>query len=241
MKLKFKILYIFVFVLFSSLKAMGFDEEYYKLEYSQMKEEFFNQISSMLDVSFEKLNEEREFAKAFIEKSFLSSFQNLDKKELERLSQIQTKYRIKNLFDFNEYYLKIQPIPKSMAIAQALVESGTGTSRFTKEANNLFGEWTFGAKGLVPNERLPGKTHKIRIFDSLQDSVDSFVLNINRHRAYRYFRDKRLEAIKENKLMGIHAVDDLKAYSENGEYYTNTVKSVIKKYDLLRFDEIIKE
>lgn len=206
-----------------------------------MKEEFCNQISAMLDVSFEKLNEEREFAKDFIEKAFLNGFQGLNKDDLAKLSQIQTKYRIKNLFDFSEYYLKIQPIPKSMAIAQALVESGTGTSRFTKEANNLFGEWTFGKEGLVPNERLPGKTHKIRIFESLQDSVDSFVLNINRHRAYRYFRDKRLEAIKENKPMGIHAVDDLKAYSENGEYYTNVVKSIIKKYDLLNFDEVIKE
>lgn len=35
---------------------------------------------------------------------------------------------IKNVF---------KKIPKSMGIAQALVESATGTSRFAREANNL--------------------------------------------------------------------------------------------------------
>ncbi|MDN2916957.1 glucosaminidase domain-containing protein, partial [Campylobacter jejuni] len=76
-------------------------------------------------------------------------------------------------------------------IAQALVESATGTSRFAREAHNLFGEWTWGEKGLIPDLSHPDKKHKIKIFDSLQDSVDSYVLNLNRHFAYEKFRDAR--------------------------------------------------
>lgn len=53
-------------------------------------------------------------------------------------------------------------IPKSMGIAQALVESATGTSRFAREANNLFGEWTWGEKGLIPDLRHPDKNTKLK-------------------------------------------------------------------------------
>lgn len=48
-----------------------------------------------------------------------------------------------------------------MGIAQALVESAMGTSRFAREANNLFGEWTWGEKGLIPDLRYPDKNIKL--------------------------------------------------------------------------------
>lgn len=43
-------------------------------------------------------------------------------------------------------------LPPSLALAQAAEESGWGTSRFAREGNALFGQWTTDpdVKGLVP-------------------------------------------------------------------------------------------
>ena len=43
-------------------------------------------------------------------------------------------------------------VPVSIAIAQAAKESGWGTSRFALEGNAMFGQWTWGKKGIAPLE-----------------------------------------------------------------------------------------
>ena len=51
----------------------------------------------------------------------------------------------------------IDIIPNSIAIAQAAKESGWGTSRFAKEGNALFGQWTYdNSNGLLPADRKKG-------------------------------------------------------------------------------------
>lgn len=215
----------------------GFDENYYRLTMNEKRKVFAEKINEMLDIAFEKVLKEREFALSFLENGAKNGFRNLDKAGLERLTQIQQKYRIDGLFDAAAYEKKINTIPKSMGIAQAIVESATGTSRFTKEANNLFGEWTFSGRGIVPKQRPAGKTHKIKIFDSLQESVESYLLNLNRHRAYEDFRTLRLKYTKENKkLSGLEAVKTLKNYSQIKEKYVTMLQSVINKNELFLYD-----
>ena len=52
-------------------------------------------------------------------------------------------------------------IPVSLAIAQAAIESGWGTSRFALEGNALFGQWTWGKKGIEPNDKDANKKFKL--------------------------------------------------------------------------------
>lgn len=216
----------------------GFDEAYYKLNLNEKRSIFVAKINQMLDIAFAKILKEREFALSFLEDGAKNGFRNLEQKDLNKLIEIQQKYRIKNLFDLRAYQKKIDTIPKSMGIAQALVESATGTSRFTKEANNLFGEWTWGKKGLVPKERTKGKKHKIRIFDSLQESVESYLLNLNRHSNYERLRTLRLEYSQNNKaLSGLEAVKTLDTYSAIKGEYVKILTNVINKYNLSLYDE----
>lgn len=216
----------------------GFDEAYYKLNLNEKRSIFVAKINQMLDIAFAKILKEREFALSFLEDGAKNGFRNLEQKDLNKLIEIQQKYRIKNLFDLRAYQKKINTIPKSMGIAQALVESATGTSRFTKEANNLFGEWTWGKKGLVPKERTKGKKHKIRIFDSLQESVESYLLNLNRHSNYERLRTLRLEYSQNNKaLSGLEAVKTLDTYSAIKGEYVKILTNVINKYNLSLYDE----
>lgn len=216
----------------------GFDESFYKLNIEEKRKIFIAKINQMLDIAFVKILKEREFALHFLEQGAKNGFRNLEQKDLNRLITIQQKYRIKNLFDIKAYEKKINTIPKSMGIAQAIVESATGTSRFTREANNLFGEWTWGKKGLVPKQRPKGKTHKIRIFDSLQESVESYLLNLNRHAGYEEFRTLRLKYAQNKQILsGLEAIKTLHNYSAIKGEYTKILKNVITKYNLSFYDK----
>ncbi|EAJ6136008.1 mannosyl-glycoprotein endo-beta-N-acetylglucosamidase [Campylobacter lari] len=215
----------------------GFDEQYYALSIKEKREVFIKKVNALLDVSFKEIEKEKEFIEFFFKEAIKNNFRKLNTNALQKLWFLKEKYRVKNLYDHKEYQVRIQKVPKSLAIAQAIIESATGTSRFAKEANNLFGEWTWGEKGLVPKERGEGKTHKIRIFDSLQESVDSYLLNLNRHDAYKEFRAWRWNAISENeKLDGKEAASHLEKYSEIKSNYTKLILSIIEQYKLDELD-----
>ena len=66
---------------------------------------------------------------------------------LERLIKLAKKYRIKQMYNEHEYLEKIDVIPVSLVLAQSAVESAWGSSRFAREGNNIFGEWTWGKRG----------------------------------------------------------------------------------------------
>ncbi|EKM0823279.1 glucosaminidase domain-containing protein [Campylobacter jejuni] len=227
----------FLIPLFADDLKSGFGEEYYKLDIDQKRQIFFIKMNEMFNQSFKKIEQEKAFIEAFFKDAYKTGFRTSNQTNLEKLIMIKNKYRIENLYDFTEYKKRIQKIPKSMGIAQALVESATGTSRFAREANNLFGEWTWGKKGLIPDLRHPDKKHKIKIFDSLQDSVYSYVLNLNRHFAYEKFRDARAKFASEGKeITGLEAIKTLDSYSERKGYYINLITKIIKRYNLEKYD-----
>ncbi|TKX31484.1 glucosaminidase domain-containing protein [Campylobacter estrildidarum] len=217
----------------------GFGEDYYNLDTEEKRKIFFVKMNAMFDESFKEIAKEQDFINAFFKQANKDGFRTADQENLEKLLELKEKYRVQNLFDYYEYKKRIAPIPKSMGIAQALVESATGTSRFAREANNLFGEWTWGDKGLIPDSRHPKKKHKIKIFDSLQDSVNSYVLNLNRHFAYADFREARYKDMKEGKkIQGLEAIKTLHAYSELKGHYIELVIKVINKYNLEKYDNL---
>ena len=58
------------------------------------------------------------------------------------LSVVRDRYRVKS-DDIDELLRRVDVIPPSIALAQAAEESGWGTSRFVREGNAIFGQWTF--------------------------------------------------------------------------------------------------
>ena len=66
---------------------------------------------------------------------------------------------------------RVDVIPPSLALAQGANESAWGTSRFSKEGNNYFGQWCFKLGcGLVPRQRDSGAQHEVAKFDSPRQS-----------------------------------------------------------------------
>lgn len=231
------LIFLSLFSVFAFGIKGGFDDSFYRLKTEQRKNVFINQMDILFDEAFKKIMQERAYIDHIFKSYAKSGFRNLSAEEFKKLTDLQKKYRIKNLFDYEEYKKRIATVPKSMGIAQAMIESGTGTSRFAREANNLFGHYTFTGKGLIPRQRIEGKTHKIRIFNSLQESVDAYLLNLNSHGAYEDFRRLRAKYEKENKkFTGLDAVHTLENYSEIKARYAKILEHVIKNNNLSRFD-----
>ncbi len=121
-------------------------------------------------------------------------------------------------------------IPPSLALAQAAIESGWGTSRFAQMGNALFGQWVWGddADGMLPLGREEGATHKVRKFNYLIDSVRAYAHNINKNRAYEDVRIRRATLRREGRpISGPHLAEGLIKYSERGEDYIKDVLNLI--------------
>ena len=136
----------------------------------------------------------------------------------------------------DELLYRLDEIPAGLAMGQAAYESGWGTSRFTVEGNALFGQWTYGGEGMAPKQqRKELGDHKIASFTWPFDSVRGYFLNLSAHPAYDDFRKLRAGLRKDGKpLNSLTLADGLISYSERGQEYVDSLKSLIRsnKFDL---------
>ena len=172
----------------------------------------------------------------------LETFKTLNNNELRELTDIAKKYNIKYLNKHksdlvDEILLNVDIIPNSIVLAQAAIESGWGKSRFAKEYNALFGEYTYDQnKGVVPLERNIGDKHLIKSFSSYNNSVASYFTNINSHHAYAEFRTLRNYMRSKNNFSEIVLlVNKLNSYAADNNY-VETLNAVIEKNDFKKFD-----
>ena len=126
---------------------------------------------------------------------------------------------------------RLDEIPAGLAIGQAAYESGWGTSKFTIQGNALFGQWTYGGEGMVPEQqRKELGDHKIASFTWPFDSVRGYFLNLSTHPAYEDFRKLRAGLRKDGKpLSSLTLADGLISYSERGQEYVDSLKDLIRK------------
>ena len=164
---------------------------------------------------------------------------NLNVLEAAILKKLFNEFRIQNN-DLTELKKRIDIVPISLAIAQAAIESGWGTSRFALEGNAYFGQKVIGVKvnGIRPTDS-ENPLIKVRTFKNLDDSVKAYLNNLNTHFAYKDFRKSRNELRSFGKtLEGRILVNQLKQYSELGNEYIYNVQKIIKKNNLSKFDFI---
>ena len=131
----------------------------------------------------------------------------------------------------------VLPIPTSLALAQAAIESGWGTSRFSIQGNALFGQWSWSPQSGIKPLEASNSQAVVRSFPNLQSSVNSYMKNLNTHPAYREFRELRNSYIKKGKWPdGLELAQALYPYAETGEHYVDSIKKIILQNDLQRFD-----
>lgn len=134
---------------------------------------------------------------------------------------------------------RMDVIPPSLAIAQASVESGWGTSRFAQKGNAIFGQRTFdeGGRGLDP-AGLDDAHFKVKRFDSIMRSIWGYMLTLNTHPAHQEFRALRAAArARGEKANSLELAATLVNYSEERGAYVRLLRRVIQTSQLRALDQ----
>ena len=144
---------------------------------------------------------------------------------------LKITYKVKT----NQELLEVmKPHPPSIAIAQAAMESAWATSRFFREANNVFGMWSPN-----PNEpriaagiqRDGDRTVWLKKFNSIEDSVKAYYRLMARGKHYKEFRKVRYQTDDVHEI-----VKKLDKYSEIGHFYGEELSAMIRFNKLTKYD-----
>jgi Bax protein len=152
---------------------------------------------------------------------------------LERLAQ---RYEVDGV-NFQQLLRRVDAVPPSLAMAQAAIESGWGTSRFAREGQALFGQKVFNPDAGMTPANGDEDDYQIHAFNGLAEGVRAYVHNLNTHNAYREFRDRRAGLHMRNRpLDGYELAATISKYSERGPDYIRDVRAMIQSNQLRAFD-----
>ncbi len=147
-----------------------------------------------------------------------------------QLEQLRASYKVE---DNRALLLALKPHPISVSLAQAAMESAWGTSRFFREANNIFGIWSFDASEprIAAGEKHGDTTIWVKKYASLEASVRDYCRTLARGRAFDEFRELKLKTDDPFAL-----VEELDRYSERGAEYGKELASMIRYNKFQEFD-----
>lgn len=199
---------------------------------SEKKESFFRFLLPMVEAENIRILHERAYLK-----DVYSRYKegNLTAEDQQKIDEWIDYYRLEedievddNLFGLLKRRMDI--IPEMMVLVQAANESGWGTSRFSRMGLNLFGQWCYvRGCGLVPKGREEDGRHEVAKFDSVNDSVKSYMRNINTHGAYLDLRLLREQKRLENEaITASDLIVGLESYSERGVEYIEELRAMIR-------------
>jgi Bax protein len=203
------------------------------LKNTQLKKETFIKIVLPLVVAEnEKIFADRKKLIILSDKKFTTD------PEKQWIRQKLLEYKVKK-GDLKELLVRMDIIPVSIALAQAAKESGWGTSRFALEGNAIFGQWTWSGQGIAPLDRASNKNHKILKFPILRASVKAYKNNLNTHKSYSKFREKRSQLREKNKkISGLELTSMLNNYAQTGSEYTKILNQIIRQNRLTDFEPV---
>ncbi len=196
------------------------------------KETFIKIVLPLIVAENERILADRKKLLILSDKKFTTDL------EKQWIRQKLLEYKVKKS-NLKELVTRMDIIPTSIALAQAAKESGWGTSRFALEGNAIFGQWTWSGQGIAPLDRESNKNHKILKFPILRASVKAYQNNLNTHKSYSKFRQKRLALRDKNKkIKGLELTETLNNYAQTGSEYTKILNQIIKQNRLMDFEPV---
>lgn len=164
---------------------------------------------------------------------------SLEKKK-EPLSNEEELYLVNLKRDYKchtskELLSRLKTHPTSIVLAQAAIESGWGTSRFYREANNIFGIWSYSTNEsrIKAKEDREGVSVYMKKYADLPESIKSYFKTIARG-PYSEFRSAREKTTDVSVLISY-----LELYSELREEYVKRLDELIKHNKFQKFDSYI--
>ncbi|MCK5702619.1 MAG: glucosaminidase domain-containing protein, partial [Cyclobacteriaceae bacterium] len=150
-------------VLYSDVRLLN------ELNIDKRKKKFIDVLLPTILIYRQQLTQRRERIAILKEKSRYSY--EWSHEDSLFIDDIFKTYKTKN---FDELLKRLQPPPVSLVLAQAALESGWGSSRFFKEANNVFGIWSFSKNDerIIANESRGEKPIFLKKYPNLLGSVE---------------------------------------------------------------------
>lgn len=199
---------------------------------SDKKQAFFDYLRPWVRLQNGIINDERQFLQRSLQ--HINDGLVLTEAEYFRIEEISNKYqyspRTINAETIQKLLIRTDIIPESMVLIQAANETGWGSSRFAREGLNFFGQWCFKKGcGLVPQSRTSGMSHEVAVFKSVEDSVASYMRNLNSNAAYSLLRSIRADMRAQNKEPTANElVYGLVNYSERQEAYIDELLEMLR-------------
>jgi len=151
----------------------------------------------------------------------------------ETNSNIETLKQHYKVTSDQDLLMALKPHPRSIAMAQAAVESGWATSHFFKDANNVFGEWSFDENEprIAAGQHRGDKTIWLKKYASIEGSIRDYYYTLAKGKPYQSFR--ALKMISDDPYA---LVKELDHYSEIGAKYGEELAAVIKYNKFYDYD-----
>lgn len=148
----------------------------------------------------------------------------------QRILDLKKNYRATTN---EELLMAIKPHPISIALAQAAMESAWGTSRFFREAKNIFGVWSFDKNEprIAASQKRGNKTVWVKKYPSIKAAIKDYYRVLARGNAFKDFRKQKMYNSNPYEL-----VKKLEQYSEKGDEYGKELASMIKYNKFYQYD-----
>ncbi len=195
-----------------------------ELDVENKKQAFINLMLPSILIAKHQLEQDR--MKVF---ALENKIEPLSDEEEHYLANLKKDYKCHTS---KELLLRLRTHPTSIVLAQAAIESGWGMSRFYKEANNIFGVWSYSENEsrIKAMEDREGKSVYVKKYDALPKSIVSYFKTIARG-PYSEFRAAR-EKISEVSVL----ISYLEVYSELREEYVKRLDQLIQYNKLEKYD-----
>ena len=168
---------------------------------------------------------------------------NIESKYIEEANEIAL-YEPEFVYETNEQFIKelqscinfinlglhkYERIPTELIIAQAVLESNYGKSRFAKQGNNLFGirTWNLKEKHIKPFDT-NDQTFGIKVFESKCSCVRYYIKILNNSAAFADFRKMRKKMLDNNYINVLSLTNYISKFATDKDYVAK-VKRTIKE------------
>lgn len=195
------------------------------------KKTFINYMSKEIDEANKEICIERDNVLKL--QKLIDDGKELTKQQKATVDAYNKFYKIENTKSIEEQLnnlaFRVNIAPKSLVIAQAILETGWGTSRFAVDYNNYFGLHCFEQNCGI---RAKDADVQVETFKDVGDSVLGYYSRLNTGSKFKDFRKVREE-------QGIKSSDTSLLINTLGEYsslkdneYATRLESVIKYNNL---------
>jgi len=195
---------------------------------SKRKERYIETLlPAILVVQFHLLNEKERMERIWTK---VRAKDRINHDDSVFLGGLYTKYKTKS---FQEIHRKQHLHPVSIVLAQSIIETGWGNSRFFLTGYNAFGIWSYNKL----DNRMPATANRdglviyLKKYENLTQSVEDYYLTLANSWAFDEFRNKRYESDNPYELIWY-----LNKYSELRNDYVKKVGEIIVQNNLTKYD-----